>query len=158
MQDILMRTDKVSMASSLEVRVPYLMPELLEFLQTVPENQLVDYQQQMMHGTKMLLKSLCKDVFGEDFTYRWKEGLSIPTDSFMFDKSCRDYVEATLLPGIKRRLLLDYDYVLELWESVGRRQGISGSNIQALWCALSFELWAQMYLDSSPLEMAKELV
>ena len=158
MQDILMRTDKVSMASSLEVRVPYLMPELLEFLQTVPENQLVDYQQQMMYGTKMLLKSLCKEVFGEDFTYRWKEGLSIPTESFMFDKSCRDYVETTLLPGIKRRALLNYDYVLELWEASGQRHRISGYNVQALWCALSFELWAQMYLDSSPLEIAKELV
>lgn len=154
MQDILMRTDKMSMASSLEVRVPYLMPELLEFLQNVPEEHFIDYRQQMMHGTKMLLKSLCKEVYGEEFTYRWKEGLSIPTQSFLLDKSCREYIETTLLSGIKRRALLDYSYVLKLWEASGKENGVLGSSIQALWCALSFELWAQMYLDRSPLESA----
>ena len=150
MQEILMRTDKASMASSLEVRVPYLMPELLEFLQTVPERQLVDYRSKMMYGTKMILKSLCEDVFGEEFTYRWKEGLSVPTKDLFGDNHCREYVESSLLPGIKKRELMDYEYVLKLWRRVKDDRKVQGSNIQALWCALSFELWAQMYLDGSP--------
>lgn len=150
MQDILMRTDKMSMASSVEVRVPYLMPELLEFLQTVPETQLVDYHLPLMHGTKMLLKSLCEDVYGADFTYRYKEGLSIPTSDFFQDKSCRDYIESFLLPGMEKRGLMNPKYVMELWRR-SERGDVTVSNIQTLWCALSFELWAQMYLDSSPL-------
>lgn len=154
MQEILMRTDKASMASSLEVRVPYLMPELLEFLQSVPERQLVDYRSNMMYGTKMILKSLCEEVFGEEFTYRWKEGLSVPTKDLFGDNLCREYVESSLLPGIKKRELMDYEYVLKLWRRVIDDGETQGSNIQALWCALSFELWAQMYLDGSPFNAA----
>jgi asparagine synthase (glutamine-hydrolysing) len=152
MQDILMRTDKMSMASSIEVRVPYLMPELLEFLQSVPESQLVNYRLQMMHGTKRLLKSLCEDIFGASFTYRYKEGLSVPTADFFKDTSCRDYIEKTLLPGIRKRGLMDFSYVMELWRKSEVGNALSVSNVQALWCALSFELWAQMYLDNSPLD------
>lgn len=76
---LLMRTDKVSMVSSLEVRVPYLMPEVLVFMKSVPENQLVDFHLYILCGVKKFLESLFEDVFGKDFTYRWKKWLGIPT-------------------------------------------------------------------------------
>jgi asparagine synthase (glutamine-hydrolysing) len=55
MLDTLLRGDKMSMASSLEMRAPLLMTELVEFLQTVPENQLVDRKKPFMHDSKILL-------------------------------------------------------------------------------------------------------
>lgn len=151
MLDTLLRGDKMSMASSLEMRAPLLMTELVEFLQTVPEQQLVDWTKPFMYDTKILLKSLCADVYGEPFTYRYKVGLGLPMHQIFADSKMREYVEQTLLPGIQRRKIVDYDYVCKVWNQVGEMTTCMDSRLQVLWTVLSFEIWAQMYIDNSPL-------
>lgn len=155
MLDTLLRGDKMSMASSLEMRAPLLMTELVEFLQTVPENQLVDWSQPFMHDGKILLKSLCADVYGEPFAYRYKVGLGLPMHKIFADKKMRDYVEQKLLPGIMRRGIVDYDYVCTIWNQVREISTCMDTRLQILWMVLSFEIWAQMYLDHSPLDKVK---
>lgn len=150
--DTLLRGDKISMASSLEMRAPLLMPELVEFLQTVPERQLVDGSKPFMHDTKILLKSLCEDVYGESFTYRYKVGLGLPMHQIFADAKMREYVEQKLFPGIRRREIVDYDYVYSVWNQVSEITTCMDSRLQVLWTVFSFEIWAQMYLDKSPLD------
>lgn len=150
--DTLLRGDKISMASSLEMRAPLLMTELVEFLQTVPESQLVDWTKPFMYESKILLKTLCADVYGEPFTYRYKVGLGLPMHQIFTDKKMREYVEQTLLPGIKRRKVVDYDYVCKVWNQVEEMTTCMDSRLQVLWTVFSFEIWAQIYLDKSPLE------
>ena len=153
--DTLLRGDKLSMASSLEMRAPLLMPELIEFLQTVPENQLVDGSQPYMRDTKRLLKSLCADVYGEKYTYRYKLGLGLPMHTFFSDPKMRRYVEETLLPGIQRRGIVDYDYVRKVWNEVSEISTCMDKRLQVLWTVFCFEIWAQQYLDHSPVESLK---
>jgi len=150
--DTLLRGDKISMASSLEMRAPLLMPELIEFLQTVPEKQLVDGSKPFMYNGKILLKSLCADTYGEPFTYRYKVGLGLPMHQIFADRKMRDFVENQLLPGIQRRGIVDYDYVCSVWNQVGEMTTCMDSRLQVLWTVFSFELWAQMYLDNNPLD------
>ena len=151
MLDTLLRGDKMSMASSLEMRAPLLMTELVEFLQAVPENQLVNWKKSFMYDTKILLKSLCADVYGEPFTYRYKVGLGLPMHKIFNDPKVREYVESTLLPGIKNRHIVDYDYVCTVWKQVDSISTCLDSRLQVLWLVFSFEIWAQMYIDKSPL-------
>ena len=151
MLDTLLRGDKMSMASSLEMRAPLLMTELVEFLQTVPEEQLVDWKKPFMQDTKILLKSLCADVYGEPFTYRYKVGLGLPMQKILKDSHVREYIESTLLPGIKKRHMVNYDYVLSVWKQVGAISTCLDSRLQVLWLVFSFEIWAQTYIDKSPL-------
>lgn len=150
--DTLLRGDKISMASSLEMRAPLLMPELIEFLQTVPESQLVDWTKPFMYDSKILLKSLCSDVYGKEFAYRYKVGLGLPMHQIFADKRVRKYVEQILLPGIKRRKVVDYEYVCAVWNQVDEMNTCMDSRLQVLWTVLSFEIWAQMYLDNNPLD------
>ncbi len=150
MLDTLLRGDKMSMASSLEMRAPLLMTELVEFLQTVPEKQLVDWTKPFMYDSKILLKSLCSDVYGKSFTYRYKVGLGLPMHKFFTDKQIRDYVNQALLPSIKRRAIVNYDYVEEVWKQVPEINSCMDTRLQVLWMVFSFEIWAQMYLDNSP--------
>lgn len=152
MQDILMRTDKMSMAVSLEVRVPYLMPELLEFYQTIPDEQCVDVNQSINHGTKMLLKSLASDVFGNDFTYRNKMGTTNPLLDYFKDNAVREFVDADLLPSIKKRGLYNYRYINKLWIKTKEKSSkVKWGELEVLWTMLSFEIWAKMFLDGNPL-------
>lgn len=155
MQDLAMRTDKISMASSIKARAPYLMPELVEYICEIPCDQLVDSRQTHMYGTKKVLKSLCADAFGDKFTYRSKVGLSFPFIDFFSNPLMREYVENNLLPSIKQRGILNYDYLMTIWNSIPQWKKTNcydTSILNATWCALSFELWAQMYLDKNPLE------
>ena len=151
MLDTLLRGDKMSMASSLEMRAPLLMTELVEFLQTVPAEQLVDWKKSYMYDTKILLKSLCADVYGEPFTYRYKVGLGLPMHTIFSDPNVRAYVESILLPSIKKRHIVDYGYVYDIWEQVEAISRCIDSRLQVLWLVFSFEIWAQMYIDKSPL-------
>lgn len=152
MLDTLLRGDKMSMASSLEMRAPLLMTDLIEFLQTVPEKQLVDSSQPYMYDTKRLLKSLCADVYGKEFAYRYKLGLGLPMHVFFMDAKIRNYVEQKLLPCIKQRAVVNYDYVKSIWDKVDEVTTCMDSRLQVLWTVFSFEIWAQMYLDKSPLD------
>ena len=148
--DTLLRGDKMSSASNLEMRAPLLMHDLIEFLQTVPEKFLVDLDKPKNRQTKILLKSLCSDVYGEEFTYRNKVGLGIPMHTILNDKNVCMYVETELLPGIKKRKVVDYEYVKSLWREVRNFKSNADTRIQVLWLAFSFEIWAQMYLDGDP--------
>lgn len=153
MQDLLMRADKVSLASSIEVRVPFLMPELIEFEAQVPEDQLASFHfNKASHNTKRLLKSLSEDIFGKEFTYRDKIGLWVPIITYMQNEEVRNFIETQLLPGIRKRKIINYDYLYKLWtEAMSKRTDRPEVNMyHAIWMSLSFELWAQMYIDSKP--------
>lgn len=152
MLDTLLRGDKMSMASSLEMRAPLLMTELIDFLQTVPEEQLVDWKKPFMQDTKILLKSLCADVYGESFAYRYKVGLGLPMYKIFKDSRVREYIEKSLLPGIKNRQVVDYEYIISIWNEVSSIITCMDSRLQVLWTVFSFEIWAQMYIDKSPIE------
>lgn len=158
MQDCLMRADKTSMASSLEVRTPYIMPELVEFIATIPDEQLTtpSYKQRG-HHSKLILKDLCESVFGHEFTYRKKVGFDFPLLRFFDDNEIVLYVESVLIPGIKKRGILDYCFVKDLWESRHTSKYSYLEYHEGIWCSLSFEMWCQMYLDHTPMEWQHEL-
>lgn len=152
MQDILMRADKVSMAASIEARVPYIMPKLIEFNCSIPDEHLVHASK--IHSnqeTKRLLKSLCSDVYGDAFTYRTKNGFGVPILELLRDERIVKYVEDTILPGIERRGVLNYNAVKNIWDTRYSGKYTATEYQQTLWCAISFEMWAQMYIDDSPL-------
>lgn len=152
MQDLLMRADKTSMASSIEVRVPFIMPELVEFACTIPDEFLVDTRKNIRKGTKAIVKDLCESVYGEDFTYRKKLGFAAPVLRFFCKPDVAKYINDIIMPGIKRRGVVNYCEVEKMWNSCVGTNG-NDKNIQwPLWCVFSFELWAQLYLDSKPQE------
>lgn len=152
MQDLLMRADKTSMASSMEVRVPFIMPQLVEYACKIPDQYLVDTSKDIHHGTKSLLKDICSKVYGQDFTYRKKSGFAAPVLRFFCEPEVKKYIETVLIPGIERRGVINHKEIKKMWEKCKRKKGDSYSIQWPLWCAFSFELWAQMYLDKSPQE------
>lgn len=149
--EVSMRSEKMALASSLNIRSPFIMPELQEFIQTIPAQYLTDYKQPYLQSTKILLKEICAEEFGKDFTYRPKIGLGIPIVDILLDPLVQEYIENRLLPSLKLRQIVNYEYIQSLWKE-SKTKVISDSSIKVLWCTFSFEIWAQMYLDNNPLE------
>lgn len=133
MDDILFKTDRASMAASLEVRVPYLDHELVEYAFRIPDR----WKLRRLEG-KWILRQAFSGMVPSKILRRRKSGFSIPIASWLRG-DLRDLANDLLAPA---RL---------------RRQGIFTSNTvgtflqehlhgkadhsRVLWALVMFQLW-----------------
>lgn len=151
--DCAMRTEKMAMASGVTIRSPFLNTQLQEFLLTVPPQYLSDYTKPYFKSTKILLKELCAEAFGDAFAYRYKVGLGVPNHEIFADPQVREYVEKELMPSIKRRGIVNYDFVQKIWQlPLYDKRNYDLYLLQVMWVVFAFEVWAKMYIDMSPLD------
>jgi asparagine synthase (glutamine-hydrolysing) len=91
MRHLLLRdSDQMSMAVSLELRVPFLDSELVEFVLGLPA-----HQKQLGKTTKSLLVESCRDLLPRAVYQRNKMGFALPMDSWMRGPLC-SFVEEGL--------------------------------------------------------------
>lgn len=93
---LLMRVDKVSMAHSLEARVPFLDHRLVEFTMTIPERVKIPQYASKGGETKHLLKKSVEQILPKDIIYRPKQGFVAPMGEW-FRTPLRSFVEDSLL-------------------------------------------------------------
>lgn len=89
--DLLIKADRMSMAASLELRVPFLDYRLVEFAATIPSK----YKIKRGQG-KYLLKEMLSGLLPEAIVHREKMGFPTPL-KLMFQGGMRDYAHDTLL-------------------------------------------------------------
>ncbi|GAB5539354.1 MAG: asparagine synthase (glutamine-hydrolyzing) [Salibacteraceae bacterium] len=78
MQNVLLRdTDQMSMAHALEVRVPFLDHELVEYCMHIPDKL------KFPHSPKALLVNSFKDLLPEEVIHREKMGFVLPWEAWM---------------------------------------------------------------------------
>lgn len=83
--ELLMYADKLSMAHSLEVRVPYLDREVVEFVERLP----ADYKVRNGKG-KWLHRKVCKDYLSQEILKRKKRGFAVNVVDEWFRSSLND--------------------------------------------------------------------
>lgn len=71
--DMLVKVDRMSMCQSLEVRVPFLDPKLVDFAFTLPTQYKIDGKQR-----KKILKDAFKNALPEELYQRDKQGFEVP--------------------------------------------------------------------------------
>jgi len=137
--DILAKVDRMSMAHSLEARVPLLDHKLIEFAATVPpELRLRD------GTTKYLLKRALADVLPASVIDRPKHGFAIPLGAW-FRGQLDDFVRELLLgETARRRAIFDAGYIERLLRRHARGRALDFQ----LWTLISFELWCRTFLDT----------
>jgi len=143
--DLLLRQDKMSMAASIENRVPYLDNPLVDAAFGLDAGQLVGRGPDGPHG-KLVLKRICEKVFGREFTYRKKQGFGIPLRQFMARATFQEDLQERVLPGIEKRGLFKSDL---LRKTVRNIESAPWEDIELLWTMVAFESWAQQFLDAS---------
>ncbi|HEY2962920.1 MAG TPA: asparagine synthase (glutamine-hydrolyzing) [Pyrinomonadaceae bacterium] len=140
--DILTKVDRMSMATSLEVRVPLLDHKLIDFVTKVPASLKLAGTE-----TKQLLKRVAKDLIPAEILDRPKQGFGMPLEEWI-NQQLRDQIREILSePLTRQRGYVNYDYVDLILDEhqKGRRD-----HSQPLWSLLIFELWHRRYIDQSP--------
>ncbi len=144
--DLLIRQDKMSMAHSIENRVPFLDNDVVENSFSIPEKYLLLRKSPEGYNTqKYLLKKMTAGPFGKDFAFRDKMGFGIPVREFFMNKKFNEYLNDKILPGIKKRALFNYKITSNWLSDLG---SLEYNELEALWVIISFEIWASIYLDS----------
>ncbi len=144
--DLLIRQDKMSMAHSIENRVPFLDNEVVENAFTIPEKYLLLRKSPEGYNTeKYLLKKMTADTFGHDFAFRDKMGFGIPLREFFLNNKFAEYLNNKILPGIRERGLFNYELTFDWLSNISN---LKYYELEALWVVISFEIWASVYLDS----------
>jgi len=138
--DLLLYGDKMSMANSLEARVPLLDPELVEYIESLP----VSLKLRGMTG-KYIHKRAAERWLPQNVIRRRKKGFATPVDEW-FQKSLDGFVRETLLaPGSACGEYFDTGFIRQLLDEHRERRRDHRRRIFAL---LSFELWHRRFLRS----------
>jgi asparagine synthase (glutamine-hydrolysing) len=134
--------DKMSMASSVEVRVPFLDRELAEFVawNVPPQLKLKGW---LNPSTKYIFRKAMYDLPGE-VLQQPKAGFATPVDYWLAN-DLKEMVEDLLLPvRIKERGLFKVDSVRRFVNE--QRTGRQDWSMQ-IWQLLTLELWMQTFLE-----------
>lgn len=148
--DLLMLTDKMSMAVSLECRVPLLDHELVEMAATMPESV------KMEGGVlKSAMKTALSDLLPEDILHRKKRGFGTPMGAWL-KAELAPVLDFTLSrEAVEARGLFRYDAVDRL---KAEHRANRADHTDVLLSMLNLEVWARMFLDGrSHGEVAEEL-
>ena len=142
--NLLMKGDKMTMAASLESRIPLLDYKLIEFAASIPSHIKVK-----PFKTKYLLKRAYADFLPESILTRKKMGFNVPI-SIWFRGEQRNLITRLLLSERARsRGFLSNEFVASLLSDhlEGRTQ--YGNQLFIL---ASLELWFRVFIDNSRLE------
>ena len=139
--DILAKVDRMSMATSLEVRVPILDHEFVEWVTALP----VDWK--FRTGTrKFILKKLAERLgIPPALLHRRKQGFQLPLADWMRDTVKDQFLRVLLEPRTLQRGYFKPEAVRALIEEHTRgRRNRSG----ILWRMLVFELWHRNFMEA----------
>ncbi len=146
--------DKMSMASSVEVRVPFLDRELAEFVAwNVPPNlKLKGY---FHPTTKYIFRKAMQDVLPREVLRQPKAGFAAPVDYWLAN-DLKEMVDDLLSERrIRERGLFRPDAVRALIDQ--QRSGAQDWSMQ-IWQFLTLELWMQTFLDGGAKNLAAEAI
>ena len=148
--DLLMLTDKMTMAASLECRVPLLNHELVELAARIPASlRIAD------GNLKFLMKGALEGILPSDILNRKKRGFGAPIGAWL-KRDLQPMMRRLLSRrSVEARGLFRWSAIEETIELHLANREDHTDHILAL---LNLEIWAQLYLDKrTPEDLAGEL-
>ncbi len=144
LHELLMKQDQMSMAASIESRVPFLDHPLVEFAARLPERL-------KLRGwtTKYVLREAMKDMLPPEILSRKKMGFPVPVGPWLRTSHQHLVREFVTGPRPQAREWFDPAEVQRIaaaHASGERNQG------QRLWALINIEIWQRIFLDGEPIE------
>jgi len=137
--DLLVKADKMTMATSVELRVPLLDFRILEFAASLPQHYKV-----RGWTLKRVLKAALAGTVPQEIIKRKKTGFPVPHDQWM-RKELKDFVHATLLDS--HSALERYFSRKAILDLVTRHQKGEGCT-KEVFCLLVLQLWLGQFAGS----------
>ncbi len=148
--DLLLLTDKMSMAVSLECRVPLLDHELVELAAAMPADIKIAGGQ-----LKHLMKAALGDLLPQDILHRPKRGFGTPMGAWL-KRELAPVLRGLLAPEVLQRRGLFHAPVVQ--RLIADHEANRTDGTDALLAMMNLEVWSRVYLDRrDPADVADEL-
>jgi len=137
--DLLIKADRMSMAASLELRVPFLDYRLVEFAATIPSKHKIKKGE-----GKYPLKKMMEGILPNDIIYRKKMGFPTPL-KLMFQNELRAYAENLLLSDETK--LLQFFKKARVEQLIEEHNDEKFDHHKTLWQLVVLEEWLRKNTD-----------
>jgi asparagine synthase (glutamine-hydrolysing) len=137
------RADRMGMAESMELRVPFCTVPMFKAANAIP------YSQRVMNGEKKaILKKIAEKYIDKDQIYRKKIGFGTPVDDWINKNGVYSglYDTTVCSEAFKNRQFINYKHFSDIYEAhkSGRFREV---NSGFLWTYFSLELWYKIFFE-----------
>lgn len=142
LQSILERQDKISMAASVEARVPFCTPPLFDYINPLP------YKDKLAHGvTKAILKKLAQRFFDNEFINRRKSGFTLPINEWLQDETGMGrYLKNLESAPFSDLPYFNHDVIKSMLDD---RKAARKSWHKELMILINFDIWYQLFISQT---------
>lgn len=141
--DILLKADKMSMANSLELRVPFLDKEIMEVAEKIPTKFRVNKQ-----NTKYAMRLAARKYMPPESAEKKKLGFPVPIRVWLRDDKYYSIVKSAFKSEIAKQFF-NTEYILNLLEE--HKLGKS-DNSRKIWTVYIFIQWYEIFFCENPIE------
>jgi asparagine synthase (glutamine-hydrolysing) len=146
LHELLMKQDQMSMAASIESRVPFLDHPLVEFTARLPERL------KLRGGTtKYILREAMRDVLPAEILSRGKMGFPVPIGAWLRGPYKGIVDELVLSPRALERGLFDASAIRTLVARHARGE----DHAERLWSLVNLEIWHRVVVEGEPAEQLR---
>jgi len=138
LHELLMKQDQMSMAASIESRVPFLDHKLAEFTARMP-------REMKLRGrtTKWILREAMKGILPDEILNRPKMGFPVPVGNWFRGEFKHIVDEFVLSERSIGRGIFDCDFV----RSLVREHNAGVNHDERIWALVNFEIWQRRFID-----------
>ncbi|TSD98534.1 asparagine synthase (glutamine-hydrolyzing) [Gordonia rubripertincta] len=138
--DILVKADKITMANSLELRVPFLDPEVFAVAERLPHDEKIS------HGTtKYALRKALEQIVPAHVLHRKKLGFPVPIRHWLAGTEMYDWAHDTITKS-QTDHIFDKTAVIAMLNE--HREGVV-DNSRRLWTVLVFMIWHGIFVEGT---------
>jgi asparagine synthase (glutamine-hydrolysing) len=129
---LLMRVDKMTMATAVEARVPFLDQEFVQLAMSIPQS--LKYKNKTL---KYLLKRAVEPVLPREVIYRRKQGFGVPVETW-FQKELKSWSSGKIMDFTRRTDYFDEGVMRTYLQTAGSKMS---------WFLLNFVLWHETWIE-----------
>jgi asparagine synthase (glutamine-hydrolysing) len=137
--ELLMKQDQMSMAASLESRVPFLDHTFVEFCTRIPDHLKIRHR-----TSKYILKRAVRDLLPPSIVDRAKMGFPTPLREWLRHSKSAPYLE---LLSARDGLLASFVDARAVARLVSRHRAGTEDATDRIWRLLNLQLWGAVFLD-----------
>jgi asparagine synthase (glutamine-hydrolysing) len=137
--DLLMRTDRATMAYAIEGRVPFLDVQIGRIANSLPDKKRVKMFPKIRK--KPVLKKIAATMVPSNVVYRKKRGFELPMREWLSDKKFGTMLKEFIFEGKIDKI--NYKFVSKMLY-----KGIDKQMISGIWAWVQLEVWYRMWVEA----------
>lgn len=143
LHELLMKQDQMSMAASIESRVPFLDHKLVELTAQMPVKMKLRGRE-----TKFLLREAMKGILPAEILERSKMGFPVPVGNWFRNEFRHIVDEYVLGERALQRGIFNADFMREIVQ----KHNAGENHDERLWFLVNFEIWQRRFFDGETAE------